>query len=67
MAGIDAYEQEARARGWQVKRIEDHRGGRGQQVEFYAWLGGTALRPRLETEACASEAEAWREAWRTRR
>lgn len=65
MAGTDTYERKARARGWQIKRIEDHRGGRGQQVEFYAWLGGTERRPRLETEACSSEAEAWREACRT--
>lgn len=60
-----ACERKARARGWQVKRLEDHRGGRGQQVEFYAWLGGTERRPRLETEACHSEAEAWREACST--
>lgn len=46
-----ACERKGRARGWQVERLEDHRCGRGQQVEFMPGLAGLsagpAWRPRL--------------------
>jgi hypothetical protein len=50
----------ARAAGWQVKRLEDGAGER--DVEFFAWKGGSADAPELETCICDTEEEAWAEA-----